>query len=68
MIFGLGLACVTRALRTAGLIGPAGVAMGRCKGCRTMVRSTDDYRGVPGGIAHRECSEFMRGYPRGGWA
>lgn len=60
---------VCKLLRLAGVIPPAGVAMGRCKGCGTMVRSTDERRAVVGGIAHRECAEYVRGYkPRGGWA
>lgn len=45
--------------------------LGYCQGCGCSVRESDEYRYVPAGIAHRECTEYvLRRYrvPPRGWA
>jgi hypothetical protein len=45
-----------RKLKKAGL---AGRMVGTCKGCGCSVRTDDRWRSVPGGVAHRECAEYI---------
>lgn len=49
-----------RKMKKAARVSCPGKLLGYCEGCRCSVRTSDEWRRVPGGVAHRECAEYVR--------